>query len=166
MAKYNKLLFKLFILSGFIFVLYLIYNTTNKKSCEIEVQQEIKEDALSFKDSVYNYMLDLRIEHPHIVIAQAILETGNFTSDLAVNNNNLFGMKMPTKRATTAISVRKKHAVFNTWKESVIDYALYQTTYRRNLTESQYYDKLKTYAEDEKYIEKVKQLAKQFKEND
>lgn len=166
MAKYKKLMFKLFVLSGFIFVLYLIYETNTEKSYEIEVQQEIKEDALSFKDSVYNYMLELRIEHPHIVIAQSILETGHFTSDLAVNNNNLFGMKMPTERATTAISVRKKHAVFNNWKESVIDYALYQMTYRHNLTESQYYSRLKSYAKDEKYIEKVKQIAKQFKEND
>ena len=33
-----------------------------------------------------------KIKYPEIVVSQAILETGNFKSDLCVNQNNLFGL--------------------------------------------------------------------------
>jgi len=36
------------------------------------------------------------------ILAQAKHETGNFTSNLYLKNNNLFGMKLPTRRPTVA----------------------------------------------------------------
>lgn len=38
-----------------------------------------------------------------LILGQAELESGGFTSNLAVNANNVFGMRMPTVRDTTAI---------------------------------------------------------------
>lgn len=59
------------------------------------------------------------------LVAQAAHETSNFTSKIFRENNNLFGMKFPKVRKTTAIGERYGHAIYNSLKESVEDIALY-----------------------------------------
>jgi flagellum-specific peptidoglycan hydrolase FlgJ len=51
------------------------------------------------------------IQHPHIVLAQARLETGNFKSDRCRRDHNLFGMKKGSRYAT-----------YRHWRDSVKDY--------------------------------------------
>ena len=63
----------------------------------------------------------MRIEHPYIVYAQAMIESNNFQSKIYRENNNMFGMKMPERRATLAIGINKGHAVYRNWRECVID---------------------------------------------
>lgn len=53
----------------------------------------------------------LGIPHPDIVLAQARLETGNFTSGLCRTHKNLFGIKHG-----------KKYAKYRRWQDSVADY--------------------------------------------
>ena len=72
-------------------------------------------------------MKELKIKYPEVALSQARLETGNFTSDIFKENHNLFGMKMAEKRPTSAIGVNRGHASYTNWKESVIDYALFQS---------------------------------------
>lgn len=100
------------------------------------------------------------IEHSHIVLAQMKLESGHYKSKLAKENNNYFGMKHPSRRATTSLGSKNGFASYKNWVCSVLDYALWQCTYASNLTEKEYLDSLSTYAEDKKYIAKVKKLAK------
>lgn len=119
------------------------------------------EDTLSqsMKDSVINFIYKLRIQHPLIVASQAVLESGNFKSKVYLENNNLFGMKLPQSRPTLAIGVKNGYAVYQSWQESILDYALWQMAYAKNLNEEDYYLKLKTiYAEDTQYVNKVKQV--------
>ena len=116
-------------------------------------------EVLNLKDSVLNFIYDMRLEHPYIVYAQCIVETGNFTSTIMKENNNLFGMKLPERRATLALGVKRGHSYYRSWKESIIDYSLYQMAYMRGLTEEEYFEKLKqSYASDEYYIKKIRQL--------
>ena len=78
-------------------------------------------------------------------------------------NNNLFGMKLPERRATLALGVKKGHAYYRDWKESIIDYSLYQMAYMRGLTEEEYFERLsKSYAMDEYYIKKLRQLKQKL----
>jgi hypothetical protein len=70
-----------------------------------------------------------RIRYQDIVLLQAQLETGNFTSDIFLNGHNCFGMKYPDRRPTVATGIYKEHAQYNYWFESVIDYALWQEWY-------------------------------------
>ena len=117
------------------------------------------QDSLVLRDSILNEIYNMRIEHPYIVYAQAIIESGNFTSKIWKENNNMFGMKMPERRATLAIGIRSGHSIYKSWKDCLIDYALYQMSYMRGLTEDEYFDKLKqSYASDEYYINKVRKL--------
>lgn len=45
------------------------------------------------KDKLIEKIKKLNFRFPHIVYAQAILESGNFTSQVFKENNNMFGMR-------------------------------------------------------------------------
>jgi uncharacterized FlgJ-related protein len=87
---------------------------------------------------------------PDVVLAQARLETGNFTSKVFRENNNLFGMKLPRVRNTTAIGEQNSHATYANWLQSVVKKHRTKRAYLRYLS--------KNYAEDKKYIHKLKQM--------
>ena len=108
------------------------------------------------KENLARLIYTLKIAHPDIVMAQAIIESGNFKSNIFKENNNLFGMKMPEYRKTTAIGTNRGHAVYRNWRESVIDYALWQGKRARYSTTNQYLRRLRSYAADPNYISKIK----------
>lgn len=115
-------------------------------------------------ESVLALLDTLNVEHPHIVFAQMRLESGNFKSDLAKNNNNFFGMKYPRQRATIAQGANKGYAYYRSWSYSVLDYAIWQRRYASGLTEDEYLEMLsEKYAEDKAYVKKVKSIADSIK---
>ena len=93
------------------------------------------------------------IEHPTIVKVQAILETGNFTSNLCIKNNNLFGLYD---------SKNKRYYSYKHWWESV---EAYKKLIQRKYDNSKYYyiflEDIK-YAKDKEYINKVKKIAEEL----
>lgn len=105
----------------------------------------------------------MNIRFPHIVYAQAQLETGNFTSHIFQVNNNLFGMREAKRRPTTNKGTENGHAYFDNWKESVVDYAFYQAAYLFKLkNEGEYWDYLgQNYAEDPNYVNKLKKIIEE-----
>lgn len=106
------------------------------------------------------YILELNIKYPHIVMAQAEIETGHFTSQIFKENHNLFGMKVATKRPTTNKGEENGHAYYENWKESVVDYAFYSAQYLSDLkTEKDYLQYLsQSYAEDTNYVAKIRKI--------
>ena len=101
------------------------------------------------KDGLMDALLYLEIPHPKIVYAQAILETGWFTSKGCTKDNNLFGLYKG-----------KHHKKYDHWKESVRDYKKFiSSKYKPN---EDYYMFLKriNYAEDPNYNSKLKQIYK------
>ena len=102
------------------------------------------------------YILD--IEHPEIVFIQAKIESGNFKSNIFKEGNNLFGMKVAKQRITTANGKIRGHASYISWKHSVLDYKFMQDKYGKGKTKEEYYAYLTRYAEDPKYINKIKRL--------
>jgi len=112
------------------------------------------------KERLIQKLIDLNVNFPYIIYAQAELESGNFKSIMFIENNNLFGLKEAKQRPTTSKGTRNNHAYYDTWEESVLDYTLYQSSYLRGLkTEEQYLNYLgKNYAEDIKYIQKIKTI--------
>jgi uncharacterized FlgJ-related protein len=110
-------------------------------------------------EKFYQYLHELNVPYPDIVYAQAVLETGNFTSHIFKANNNLFGMKVATIRPTTNIGEENGHAAFKTWRHSVVDYAFYSSCYLTRMNRTEYLDYLsKRYAEDPKYIVRIKDI--------
>ena len=78
------------------------------------------------KNTLYNEIVEAGIQFPKVVLAQALVESGYFKSKLFKYNNNLFGMRLPKSRKTTAIGKRRHYAVFKHWKSSVMDYKHFQ----------------------------------------
>jgi hypothetical protein len=124
----------------------LILNNENKFS-----EEKLKEAILA-----------LNIKFPHIVLAQAKLESGHFKSKIFKENNNFFGMKVARCRPTTNKGEQNGHAYFDTWKDCLVDYAFYQAAYLHDIkTEDQYLAYLKAnYAEDPNYFTKLLNLIK------
>lgn len=107
----------------------------------------------------------MNFKYPHIVLAQSKIETGNFTSRIFIENNNLFGMKQARVRATLATGTQHNHATYNNWKESLYDYGLYYSSYLRKInSEEKYFEYInQLYAEDPNYDIKVRALSKKLK---
>ena len=105
-------------------------------------------------------LISLNIKFPHIVLAQAKLESGNYSSKIFKENHNLFGMKEARVRIHTSKGTQFNHAYYSHWKESVYDYAFYQCRYLSGIrSESEYFSYLgASYAEDTEYVSKLKRM--------
>jgi hypothetical protein len=104
----------------------------------------------------------LNFKFPHIILAQSMQETGNYKSTIFRENHNLFGMKQATIRTNLAKGTNRGHAYYDSWQDSLIDYALYSATYLSDIkTEGEYFEYLRqNYAEDPTYVERLKKLIK------
>lgn len=82
-----------------------------------------------------------------IVLAQARLETGNFTSKLCKQKHNLFGIKH-----------KGRYASYRTWRKSISDYKKCISSRYKG---GSYYSFLKSigYAEESTYICKIKRIV-------
>lgn len=109
-------------------------------------------------DNLYSYIVDLGVKYPDIVMAQARLESGHFTSIIFKENNNLFGMRYPKRRETVATGSNKGYAVYPNWKVAVMDYKLWQNRFIHKIdTKDEYLAYLsKNYAADSLYIQQLK----------
>ena len=125
------------------------------------ITRVIPEKSDEFTEKKFNeYLINLNIKHHKIVFAQAKLETGNFTSFGFKKSNNLFGMRAAKSRPTTNSGEYLGYAKYNSWRESVLDYALYYSKYlSRFRTQKSYLNYLsKHYASDSNYVNKLKKL--------
>lgn len=104
---------------------------------------------------------------PEIILAQYKLESSEGTSRVAKTHNNLFGMK----KAFSRPSVRCKsfdtrgYAVYNNWPLSVVDRRLWDDCMfpEGKPTREEYLAKLtKIYAEDAKYVPKLKRIEQEM----
>lgn len=131
----------------FVFCFYNLYSEGDKNS------------TLTVDNVIY-WLEYYQIKHIDIVIRQILLETNYFTSDICQNNNNLFGMRLPSKRETTAVGKRKGYAIYEGWISSIEDFKLWQENWK--VKDNTDYIKLLIrvgYAEDQSYIDKIKKIT-------
>jgi len=130
--------------------------TTEDRLIVIREYNEFSEQKLIEKINQLNF------KYPHIILAQAKLESGNFKSTIFLENNNLFGMKEAKLRVNLAKGTNREHAYYDSWQESVYDYALYYSTYLYKIkTEGEYFEYLRqNYAEDLTYVQRLKEIIK------
>ena len=96
-------------------------------------------------DNLRYMIIKAGIQHPEIVLRQAIIETGNLNcKGCSLDNNNLFGFR-----------VKSGYKKYNNWHSSVYDYAQWQ---REHYGGGDYYKFLERigYAKDPNYINKLK----------
>lgn len=111
--------------------------------------------ALSPEEGLKEALIYYNVDYPDIVYSQAVLETGNFKSRVCYEYNNLFGLYNSRKG---------DYFRFNHWVESIVAYRdMIQGGHRY---EDHYYDYLKKigYAEDKDYINKVRKIANETRD--
>lgn len=102
--------------------------------------------------NLYAEIIRNGIRHPKIVLAQAILETGWFTSPVCRNKHNLFGLTNPRTG---------KYFEFGHWTESV---RAYYTKVQYKFKGGDYLLWLKNigYAEDPRYVRSLSRILEQY----
>jgi len=160
------------ILSGFAFILGIVFYGIGRYGAFGDLNMYEKNILLlNIKETPFNedrlviLMKELNMKFPHIVLAQSYVETGKFKSKIFIENNNLFGMKQARQRVNTAKGTQNNHAYYESWEESVYDYAFYQCRYLGGIqTEEEYFRYLNaSYAEDPNYVSKVKSVIEKQK---
>ena len=142
-----------FILYGF----YMVQGGDMKRESTIWSEQPCT------SQNVYFYLKKLNVKNIRVVFAQAMLESNELRSDLAVKSNNLFGMRIPGKRPTTAVGKRKGYAQFTNWTSSVDDYKIYQdSAFGKEMSDYQYINRLKKYATDPDYVLKLQKFTRKY----
>ena len=161
-----------FILVAILLIIYIIVCSISIKGNTERIKYlNNKLDSLTVNNNNYSYshittfenktpeegideaLMYYNIKHPTIVKAQAILETANFTSDLCIKNNNLFGLYD---------NKNKRYYSYNHWWESI---EAYKKLIQRKYDNSKYYymflEDIK-YAKDKEYINKLKEIAEEL----
>ncbi len=102
--------------------------------------------------NLYAEIIRNGIRHPKIVLAQAILETGWFTSPVCRNKHNLFGLTNPRTG---------KYFEFSHWTESV---RAYYTKVQYRYKGGNYLLWLRNigYAEDPRYVRSLSRILEQY----
>ena len=131
---------------------YAIKETIEERQQEKEefatVKWRVKHYMLS-DENLYNELIAQGVEFPEIVLAQAQRETGHYKSAVCKEFNNLFGLRkrdgsyMRFSHWTDAVTAYKRY--IQKWSEKPPNYYVYLD----NLG----------YAEDHRYIQKVKELV-------
>lgn len=150
-------------LTGFITYQYGLRHGFEKLS-DVERAVVIRKSDEFTEEKFASMLKELKIKFPHIVMAQSLVETGHWKSAIFLENYNLFGMKEARRRITTAGGTSRNHAYYDHWRESVYDYAFYQSRYLHNVSsEAAYFQYLQaSYAEDPNYVSKVKQTIERY----
>jgi hypothetical protein len=152
--KYFRWVVVMLVLMSFVSI-----NTMEIKDYERILEININGEREFSEEKLVRKLKELNVKYPHIVLAQAKLESNNYSSRIFIDNNNLFGMKEARVRINLAKGTQYRHAYYNTWQESVLDYAFWIATYGSKCkTEQQYYNLLNGYAEDPNYQAKLKNL--------
>jgi uncharacterized FlgJ-related protein len=157
------LYFTLGIILSFVIAVSVGYTLGKKDRLNLSEEEKliiIQEKNQFTQDKLIDKLNELNVKFPYIALAQSMLETGNYTSKVFKEGNNLFGMREAKQRITTAKGTENNHAYYHTWYESVLDYSFYQCRYLSNITtEEQYYDYLnQSYAEDPNYVKQIKNI--------
>jgi uncharacterized FlgJ-related protein len=160
----NKSLYGLGAIIGLLLVFGFTSNPANKvENLSQEEKLIVIREYNEFSEAkLVDQIKSLNFKFPYIVLAQSYQESGHYKSTIFRENNNMFGMKEAVVRSNLAKGTNRGHAMYDSWQESVIDYALYYSTYLSDIkTEGEYYEFLRqNYAEDPTYVTRLKSLIK------
>jgi hypothetical protein len=131
------------------------------------------------RENLFNEIVAQGIICPNVVFAQAELESAFLTAGSSVKTNNLFGMRYPGVRKTTAVGLylqgkdsiiygnrsdlrpflkKPTYAVYEHWTDAVKDYKLWQDYSFK--TRSKYIEFLsRVYATEPTYAERIREMV-------
>jgi hypothetical protein len=158
MKFYEKRTTKILCIGAFIIIALFVLtsSTKNIEADNEEINSSFTREALIEEIKCHDF------KYPDLILAQAVLESGHFKSNVFKENNNLFGMRQPRKRYTLCKGSNLNHGVYANWKVSVEDRMIYDTLYLKDMTRTQYKRFLdNTYATGGNYTVKLEKIIKQ-----
>ena len=155
-------IFKITIATIFVFLfLGINTNSANKEYITDTENVLVVKTSHEFSEKKLIKMIkELNLPYPHITLAQAKLESGDYSSRIFKENHNLFGMKEARVRINLARGTQYSHAYYKNWEESVLDYAFWYASYARKCrTENEFFQLLdQQYAEASQYVSSLKHI--------
>lgn len=124
------------------------------------------------QDTIFRFVCECGAWYPEIIMAQLILESRTFGSDVGENAKNGFGMKKcgegPKSRSNLQIPGvnYKGYGIYMNWYHSILDRHMWDLWIFKGEkpTLDKYLEKIGSiYAEDPDYISKVLRLANEWK---
>lgn len=154
LGKVRKKLFGKLNLVVLVLALCSVPSKMEAKEVTIEKTNVMRNEYKKLNDSIVLEMLIKKnVKEPYIVLAQAKIETGNYTSRLCRQGNNLFGIKL-----------NGRYAHFKSVDEC-IDRYLDKIQYKYREGHETYYAFLKRirYATSPNYINTVRRVEKEIR---
>lgn len=143
------------ILFSFVFMSFHVENYSSKPTRKSVTCDTSFLMSKELNDSVlYLALVHYKVKNPKAVLAQAKLESGNFTSSHCVTKNNFLGLYN---------SQKKEYYKFDHWTDCIISY---KTMIEYRLKDGENYYKFLSrirYASDPSYIDKVKLIENNLK---
>ena len=167
-VKTNKLLkYRVIVAVLFLSVTFLSFVVAKKPSKEYittETELDLRANSTFSEEALIKEIENLPFRFKDLVLAQAILESGNYSSPVFKEGFNLFGLREAKARLTTSKGTHLNHAYYNNWKESVLDRLLYETKYLGKLNREQYLLYLdRVYAESGGYDKALEDVVRKNK---
>lgn len=152
-ARHNKFFEGFLLLIAFIIIFIMgCYTGYNDAKDEIQAEVIVRDTCACDRDSltvdnVYYYIKKDSILYPKIVLAQSVLESSWYTSNVCKTKNNLFGFM-----------TKEGYLCFSNWRASISYYKDFQ---KRKYKGGDYYTFLSDlpYAESTNYSETVKLIV-------
>ena len=143
------------ILFSFVFMSFHVENYSSKPTRKSVTCDTSFLMSKELNDSIlYLALVHYKVKNPKAVLAQAKLESGNFTSSHYVTRNNFLGLYNSQKR---------EYYKFDHWTDCIISY---KTMIEYRLKDGENYYKFLSrirYASDPSYIDKVKLIENNLK---
>ena len=149
------------------FILGRYIQSSTLDNFEIKILEYQRQEQLLSQDKIINLLKKHNVRYPYIALAQAYVETNLGRTGVGVPNKNLFGMRPAKQRSTLSVGEENGFAVFDNWKESVLDYTLWQDAVfgvNSNISEEQYYTVLdQIYCQgNNTYSQSVKKIINKY----
>lgn len=130
-----------------------------------EYKHHHKDDNEMSVDVMERKLKEHRTLFADIVLAQSVLESNWYKSDICRNGNNCFGMKLSGKRPTTTNESYKGYAKYKDIDDCINDYSLWQLwSGVQKMSKDEYINFIsKNYAEDGEYRKKLEIMIQTLK---
>jgi hypothetical protein len=130
---------KIYTVISLVIFLQLIFISLSFKPERVIIKEKVVEvPVLQVKDSIIvneKLIIDeikkYKFQYPYIVLAQIYSESG-LNSRRAIETNNYLGMMVATSRLSTAKGNPGDFASYDSWKDCILDYALYHSSFIGN----------------------------------
>lgn len=125
-------------------ILTLIFIRTSPSTIpeKIVIQEQVPSVEKDYRATILTILCEAGISDDlaFTILAQAQHESGNFCSNIFIENNNCFGMKRPKIRPTLSTGSNRGHAVYNSVEDCVYDYLLWMDHFNipKDCTTKQY----------------------------